>query len=77
MFAFIEWLCEHAGIIRVGPKAKKYGDPFDFAVAILLNGQTAIIKGLVADGKFRLAHAKAIISLLETLGYGTDWERIK
>lgn len=34
MHAFVEWWCEHGGMIRVGPEAVAYGDPYVFSVGV-------------------------------------------
>jgi hypothetical protein len=75
--AFIERLCDHAGVVRAGPQCEKYGDPFDYAIAYLIEGEFAIIKGLVADGGLSTAHRIACFRALRAIGLTPKWERIK
>lgn len=75
MQAFVEKFCEHAGVVRAGPDAIAFGAPYDFAVAYKVDGQRAIIKGLVANGSFTNAHARAIIAALRAIGLLAVWER--
>lgn len=73
--AFIEIL---SGIIRVGPDANKYGDPWIISVAFSVSdGKTAVIKALVSDGKLRYSHYKAAYKALKELGLHPVWYRIK
>lgn len=75
MKAFIEPL---AGIIRVGPRAERYGDPFDYAVAFSsVDGKTAVLKALVADGRQTAAHGRAAIAALKAIGLTAVWERVR
>ena len=65
MKAFVEIL---SGIIRVGPQAEKYGDPFELMVAFSVDGESAIIKGLVSNGHMKPSHYRAGKRALEALG---------
>jgi len=63
MRAFVEIL---SAIVRVGPEAGEYGNPFEFAVAVSsVDGKTAIVKALVAETPFRRAHVAAAIAALK------------
>lgn len=74
MKAFVETL---SAVVRVGPDTDSYGKPFDYAVAVSsVDGKTAIIKALTADGKFTVAHAKAVIRAVKTIGLNATWERM-
>lgn len=80
MTAFVEIL---SVIVRVGPGCDKYGDPFEFAVAVSsVDGKTAVVKALVAEGsqhQFTVAHSKAIIRALKRTLIpfkACTWERI-
>lgn len=74
MKAFLEPLCEHAGIVRVGPCAERYGDPYDYAVVYLIEDGTAHVKALTSpDGNFSLAHHRAIVAALQM---PVLWQRI-
>lgn len=77
MKAFVEHLCEHCCIVRAGPNTEKYGDPWDYAVTVLIRGRTGIIKALASDGKMTVAHAKAAFNALKQIGLSATWERIK
>lgn len=82
--AFIEPLvcerCGHevGGIVRAGPEARTYGDPFDFAVVYIKKAAKAIIKALVSPEKnFSRHHYKAIYETVSNTGHTPDWERHK
>lgn len=79
MKAFVERLCDHAGIVRSGPNTEKYGDPFEYACAYLIEGVNLIIKGLVADGGLATAHRVAAFRALkrEFPDLKPEWERFK
>lgn len=74
MLAFIEWLCEHSAIVRVGPACDRYGAPFEAAAAIRIEGRKAILKGL--SGSVRLPHVRAAVRAVRHLGYQACWERV-
>jgi hypothetical protein len=89
MKAFIEWHCEHSGVVRVGPDCTEHGKDFDFAVAFKREGSVAIIKALVTKPAlplwlkwlpvrpFTQQHAKAMIQVLRDAGLIAEWERVK
>lgn len=72
MKAFVEFL---SGLVRVGPRAEKYGDPFELAVAFSVDGDTAIIKGLVTNGHMKPSHYRAGKKALEAIGLKVRRER--
>jgi hypothetical protein len=75
MKAFVEVL---SGVVRAGPDAERYGDPFDLAVAFSsVDGKTATIKALVSGGELSQAHARAAIRALHRIGLTATWERFK
>lgn len=75
MRAFVEHL---SGIVRIGPDAVRYGDPFQYAVAFSsVDGKTAIIKALTSDGNLTVAHARAAFRALGQIGLTARWERMK
>lgn len=76
MHAFVEWLCPHAGIVRVGPEARQYGDQFTYAVAFRVAEKIALIKALVATG-FNVSYSRPIIAALRADGYASVWERCR
>lgn len=53
MYAFVQRICEHSGIVRCGPVAREFGDDYDFAVAYEIKGDKAIIQALVEPLKFK------------------------
>lgn len=81
MKAFAEWISLRAFIVRVGPQAEKYGDPFDFAVVVVVPWKSwfrwllgflhapVIVKALVApkkpDGKPSLTSTHSKTALRE------------
>jgi hypothetical protein len=72
MKAFVEIL---AGLVRVGPEAEKYGDPFELSVAFSGDGEVATIKGLVSNGAMKPSHYRAGKKALEALGLKVRRER--
>jgi len=48
---FIEYTCPTCGILRGGPNAEKYGDPYDYIAFFRLDDDKshALIKGLILD----------------------------
>lgn len=75
---FVEIL---SGIVRVGPQATTYGEPFDFAVAFSsIDGKATTAKALVNPNQTILtrAHVAATISVLKAAGFqDVTWERFK
>jgi hypothetical protein len=82
MKAFIEDICEHAGIIRIGPDADCFGQPFEVAVAFKLErdgdgNPVATIKALTTGlVPVTLAHTRAAIRALAERGLAARWFRI-
>lgn len=82
MKAFIEEICEHAGIIRVGPDTDQYGKPFDLAAAYTVDidsagNRIATLKALTAPlTPLTIAHARAAIDALSERGLKVRWFRI-
>lgn len=89
LFGFIEYLPPGSGILRMGPEAKVYSDPFDFAVVIVPgDGNQVIAKGLVdyrvvprwlrwmiKIPMFTRAYHRACKKLLAELGHELEYER--
>ena len=81
MKAFIEEICEHAGIIRVGPDADCYGKPFEAAVAFKVEfdgdgNRVATIKALMScTVPLTVAHARAAFEALADRGFKVRWSR--
>lgn len=67
-----------SGIIRAGEDCDEYGKPYEYAVAFsCVDGETAVIKALTADGHMTPAHAKAAFAALKKIGLKPRWERFK
>jgi hypothetical protein len=69
----------NAATIRVFPPGAEFGDPFEFAVFIVGDEETAVIKGLRADDmRFMSRHRTAIMRCLIEAGFTRAvWHRWK
>ena len=82
MKAFIEDICEHAGVIRVGPDTDCYGKPFDMAAAFKVEfdgdgNRVATIKALTTcTVPLTIAHTRAALDALADRGLKARWFRI-
>lgn len=81
MYAFPQILTgDPIAIIRCGPCAINYRDPYEYAVVMEVLGQTALIHALVAEdppeGRFSMRYAAPIIDIAKRFGK-VDWERVK
>ncbi len=47
MTASIEWVCSHAGVLRVHPGHGVLGDPYTFCLTVVRDGPQALLKGMV------------------------------
>ncbi len=64
-----------SGVVRAGPDAKRYGDPYEHAVSFAsVDGRTAVLKGW--SGKPPLAHLRAAKEALAALGLRMVWDRL-
>lgn len=80
MKGFIEHLCEHCFIIRVGPETEKEPDPYDAAVTFVKrSGDIAEARGFnVSDtGIVTYTRFNIIRSLVSSLGLKMKWIRFK
>lgn len=83
MKAFVERLCEHSGIVRVGPECEKYGDPYEYAVAYYVEGPDAIVKALVVPTEdneehgLKPSHLAACTRALRDIGLRATWHRFR
>lgn len=50
MGAFVEKLCVHCGLVRFGPLANNYGDPYDGSVPYVIEDRYAVLKGFSDRG---------------------------
>ena len=75
MKAFVQLWCDHAGIVRVGPEAEKYGDPYRYALPFRIENGRATFEGLCFTGP--ISAAKAAIKAVEAIGLKVRWERRK
>jgi hypothetical protein len=76
MKAFLEI---NAGVIRVMGDAHNYGDVYDFALFVVGDEDTAILKGLrMDDQRFTVHHKRAIMRCLKDAGFNRMcWDRYK
>ena len=76
MKAFIEI---SSAVIRILPDDAVYGDPYEFAVFVVGDEDTAILKGLkMDDRRFTLHHTRAIARCLREAGFNRmAWDRYK
>ena len=75
MKAFVQFWCAHAGIVRVGPAAEKYGDPYRYALPFRIENGSATFEGLCFAAP--MSAAKAAIRAVEATGLKVRWERRK
>ena len=68
-----------SAIIRVLPENSNYGDVFDFALFVVGDEDTAILKGLrMDDRRFTVHHKRAIIQCLKRHGFArVCWDRYR
>jgi hypothetical protein len=66
-----------AYLIRVGPEAAAYGDPWQYIVTcVSYDGETATLMGFKGDGQLTPAHVRAAATAARSLGYTkVVWER--
>lgn len=73
MKADLEWL---VGVIRVGDKFDRHGDPYEFAVTVVRDGDS--VKLVAGSGKFTREMRRAIINMFKGLGIKkVVWSRVK
>lgn len=81
MFANIEWLQRgQIGVIRAGPRCSRFGEPYDYAIVFKrakYKTNQVTVKALVADGRFKTAHKKAIFAKLGLHFSNITWDRCK
>lgn len=75
MKAFVELWCEHAGIVRVGPQAAEFGDPYSWALAFRIGGGAATFEGLCFSPP--VAAMRAAFRAVEDRGLKVRWERCR
>ena len=76
MQAFLEI---NAAVIRVFPENSTYGEVFDFALFVVGDEDTAILKGLrMDDRRFTVHHKRAIMRCLKEAGFNRlRWDRYR
>lgn len=75
MHAFLEWFCEHGGMVRIGPKAFVYDDDYTFSVGFKVEGNLATLTGTHAPaGGITTAHKRAACEALERENYKVIWK---
>lgn len=68
-----------SAVIRIFPDHASYGDVFDFALFVVGDEDTAILKGLrMDDRRFTVHHKRAIIHCLKRHGFArASWDRYR
>lgn len=66
MYCSLDWLCEHVALARCHP-AGGLGDPWTWAVAVLRQGDTAVLLG--AQAAPTAAEARALLAALKQAGF--------
>jgi hypothetical protein len=80
MGAFVKAYLEiSSAVIRIFPENSSYGDIFDFALFVVGDEDTAILKGLrLDDRRFTVHHKRAIIQCLKRYGFARAcWDRYR
>lgn len=81
MKATIEWLEKgRIGIVRAGPHCGRFTKPYDYAAVFVRPkyGPGAVkLKALVADGRFKTSHRRAIVGKLLNYFSRVTWDRCK
>jgi len=75
MYGFAEPICEHCVLIRVGPLARKLGDPYEQSVTGVIEGDSVRFVGYAAHPTPSIY--KAAIKVAHNLGYTVRFQRIK
>jgi hypothetical protein len=71
----VRW-CEHAGMVRVGPGAQTYPDPYVFSVGVQFRDGVAIVEGTHRpEGGIKVAYIWAIRALFQRLGMPLKMDR--
>jgi len=76
---FIEKLTDKIGIVRAGPEAKKYGDPFVYAFVYVVEDGKTILKGMSNNNiKVPFTWIREVVKYIRDFtGYPVVWDRIK
>lgn len=81
MPAHLEWLGQvDAGILRIGPEMKEWGDPYEFSCVVVRKGDTAMLLGAYSDNTTNIIrHRHEVKRLLGTLPgiRWAGWTRLK
>lgn len=73
MYAGIELWCKHAGIVRIGPKYRRYGDPYLYAIPFRIANGYADFEGL--DVRLPLSAFRAAVHAVRAIGLEERWRR--
>jgi hypothetical protein len=55
--ASLEWLCDHVAVARVHQGHGRFGDPYGWCVAVVKDGECAVLKGALKGPTVGQAHA--------------------
>ena len=77
MAAFVEKLCEHVGVVRVGPDAHVFGDPYRYAFVYVIENGYAVCKGLADAGFSHAEYREAIDAINKSTGKLAAYDRAK
>ncbi len=77
MPAFVEKLCEHVGVVRVGPDAHVFGDPYRYAFIYVIENGYAVCKGLADAGFNPAEYREAIQAINHATGKLASYDRAK
>lgn len=80
MHAYVEWWCEHGGMVRVGPDAHELPDPYIFSVGVKVTGEPGAQRATLAgthkpEGGITAAMSTAIRVLFRRLKIPLRMER--
>src|ERR1700748_872793 len=75
MAAFVEKLCEHVGIVRVGPHATTFGMPYARSATYVLKDGYAIVKGFTESGFATSEYREAITAINDAEGKLVAYDR--
>ncbi len=77
MPVFYEKLCEHVGIVRSGPDAHVFGDPYVRSLVVHIEGRYAVPKGFADAGFSTAEYRQAIAAINRATGKLVAYDRAK
>ena len=73
MTGYLKWRCEHVGYLRLGPRCRAYGDPWEWGVQIVrVDPRSVLIEGLhgfVSTAHWRGVKAALRAADIERMGF--------